>query len=87
MAKRIVPVPMPKAQQLHDAVLLGQFVRAARTGAGLSLEDAAAFCGVGKSTLEKIERATGDVQLSGILAVCSMLGIVITIGAKGEMDG
>lgn len=87
MAKRIVPIPVPSSQQLQDAALLGAFVRAVRTSAGLTIEDAAAFCGVAKSTLEKIERATGDARLSSILAVCSMLGITITIGSKGETDG
>lgn len=87
MAKRIVALPIPPTQKLYDAAHLGRFVRAARTSAGLTIEDGAAFCGVAKSTLEKIERATGDVRLSSILAVCSMLGIIITIGAKGELDG
>ena len=87
MAKRIVPLPLPPSQELHDAALLGAFVRARRTQSGLTIHDAAAFCGVAVKTLQKIEGATGDTRLSSILAVCSMLGISITIGAKGEANG
>jgi transcriptional regulator with XRE-family HTH domain len=84
VAKRIVALPLPPAQPLLDAATLGQFVRARRTQSGLTMHSAAALCGVAVGTLEKIERATGDVRLSSILTVCSMLGITVTIEAKGS---
>lgn len=88
MAKRIVPSPLPSAQELLDAATLGKFVRARRTQSGLTIHDAAAFCGVATGTLEKIERASGDVRLSSILTVCAMLGVTLTIGARGGgVDG
>lgn len=86
MAKMIVPLPIPPSQELRDAVTLGEFVRACRTQAGLTIHDAAAFCGVATGTLEKIERAAGDSKLSSILTVCSMLGISITINASRGTD-
>lgn len=82
MAKRIIPFPLPPPQELRGAEILGQFIRARRTQSGLTLHDAASFCGMATGTLEKLERASGDVRLSSVLTVCAMLGIVITIDAK-----
>lgn len=84
MAKRVVPTPLPPAQELRDPEVLGQFIRARRTQAGLTIHDAASFCGLATGTLEKIERASGDVRLSSILTACSMLGVTITIDVKGK---
>ncbi|HZV81945.1 MAG TPA: helix-turn-helix transcriptional regulator [Geobacteraceae bacterium] len=82
MAKRIVPSTLPPPQELRNAEILGQFIRARRTQSGFTLHEAAGFCGIATGTLEKLERASGDVRLSNVLSVCSMLGIVITIDVK-----
>ena len=82
MSKNLVPLPVPESQQLMDAVTLGKFVRARRTQAGMTIHEAAAFCGVAVGTMGKLETANGDVKLSSILTVCSMLGITITIEAR-----
>jgi hypothetical protein len=34
--------------------------------------------------MTKIERASGDVRLSSVLTVCRMLGITISIEARGN---
>ena len=84
MAKKVVPLPLPPNRELSSAEMLGQFIRARRTQSGLSIHDAAAFCGIAVGTLDKIERATGDARLSSVLAACSMLGITISIDVKGN---
>lgn len=82
MSKTVTPLPVPETQKLIDAATLGRFVRARRTQAGMTIHEAAAFCGVAVGTMSKLETAGGDVKLSSILAVCAMLGITITIEAR-----
>jgi len=79
MAKTVKPLPTPKQEGPLDAEILGKFIRARRTQAGMGIHEAAAFCGVAVDTLTRIERATGDVQLSSILKVCRMLGIALKV--------
>jgi len=82
MSKTVTPLPVPEPQLLIDAATLGKFVRARRTQAGMTIHEAAAFCGVAVGTLGKIETAGGDVKLSSILNICAMLGITISIEAR-----
>ena len=82
MSKTVIPLPVPEPQPLIDAATLGKFVRARRTQAGMTIHEAAAFCGVAVGTMSKLETASGDVKLSSILTVCSMLGINVTIEAR-----
>jgi len=82
MSKPVIPLPVPEPPLLLDAATLGKFVRARRTQAGMTIHEAAAFCGVAVGTMSKLETASGDVKLSSILTVCSMLGINVTIEAR-----
>lgn len=82
MRRVIMRFSVPEAQPLLDAETLGLFVRASRTSTGMGIHEAAAFCGVAVGTMQKIEKASGDVKLSSILTVCKMLGISLTIGSK-----
>jgi transcriptional regulator with XRE-family HTH domain len=84
MSKTVTPVPIPDPQPLRDAETLGRFIRARRTQTGMGIHEAAAFCGVAVGTMTKIERASGDVRLSSVLTVCRMLGITISIEARGN---
>lgn len=84
MSKTIMPIEIPEPQPLSDAKILGRFVRARRSQAGMGIHEAAAFCGVAVGTMTKIERASGDVRLSTVLNVCRMLGITISLEAKGN---
>ena len=77
-----IEFPVPESQPLLDAETLGLFVRASRTSTGMGIHEAAAFCGVAVGTMQKIEKASGDVKLSSILTVCKMLGIPLAIGSK-----
>ncbi len=79
MAKTVKPTEIPAPQPLHTAETLGAFVRASRTQTKMGIHEAAAFCGVAVGTLQKIERANGDVKLSSVLTVCKMLGVSIHI--------
>ena len=49
----------------------------------MGIHEAAAFCGVAVGTMSKIEKASGDVRLSTVLAVCNMMGVRISIEARG----
>jgi transcriptional regulator with XRE-family HTH domain len=82
MSKTVIPLPVPQSQPLTDAATLGKFVRARRTQAGMTMHEAAAFCGVAVGTMSKLETASGDVKLSSILTVCSMLGVTLNIEAR-----
>ena len=79
MAKRVKPLSTPIQQGPLEAKELGEFIRARRTQAGMGIHETAAFCGVAVATLTKIEKALGDVQLSSVLKVCRMLGIVLKV--------
>lgn len=84
MSKTVNPRPVPQSQQLFNAATLAEFVRAQRTQAGMSIHEAAAFCGVAVGTMSKLETVCGDVKLSSILKVCAMLGITLSIDARGR---
>jgi transcriptional regulator with XRE-family HTH domain len=84
MAKKVKSLTTPKQEGPLDAELLGSFVRARRTQAGMGIHETAALCGVAVDTLAKIEKARGDVQLSSVLRVCRMLGITLTVEPWSE---
>ena len=84
MSKTVIPTPLPEPQQLTDPIILGRFIRARRTQSGMGIHEAAAFCGVAVGTMTKLEKASGDVRLSTILVVCKMMGVTISIEARGH---
>lgn len=79
MPKTIKPMPTPTQNEPLDSELLGKFIRARRTQAGMGMHETAAFCGIAVDTLTKIETAKGDVLFSNILKVCNMLGITLKV--------
>ena len=79
MAKQVKSLPTPVQNGTLDAAILGSFIRARRTQAGMGIHEAAAFCGVAVDTLTRIETAKGDVMLSGVFKVCQMLGIKLYV--------
>jgi len=81
MAKRIVKMEIPEAQQMNDAETLAKFIKAARTNNNLTVHDAAAICNVSVSTMTNLENAKADIKLSTVLKVCKMLGITLRIEA------
>ncbi|HEU6455788.1 MAG TPA: helix-turn-helix transcriptional regulator [Roseateles sp.] len=68
------PFPDPL---IRDARAFGQAVRAARTGAGISLEAAAQALGISKATLSDLEGGKGTVALGTALRVARDLGAAV----------
>jgi hypothetical protein len=58
VAKKITPLPLPPSQELRNAEILGQFIRARRTQSGVTLHDAANFCGMPVTSKEMTMKAT-----------------------------
>lgn len=81
MAKKIIKLDIPEPQELRDSKTLGDFIRAARTNSNLTIEDAAALCGVSLKTMANLENAKADIRLSTIFKVCASLGITLRIEA------
>lgn len=86
MAKTIKRTASPSAQSTLTSRLLGQYVRAQRTQLGFRIEDAAAFCGVAKDTLMKLEHGHPKVQLGTALRICHGLGIKLKVMPAKEGD-
>ncbi len=79
MAGKIKARPTPTQDGSMSMKLLGQYVRARRTQAGLRIDDAALLCGVAKDTLSKIENGRDTVQVGSVLQVLQQLGITLKV--------
>lgn len=86
MPKAVKALPTPTPQQSLSQELLGEYVRARRTQLGLTIEDAAAFCGVTKDTLMNLEHGNGRVQLGNALQICKELGIRLHVMSWEDED-
>ena len=75
--KRVVATPLPSDPFVSDARVLGAAVRAARTAAGLTVEDAALIIGVAKQTLSDLEAGKDTVSLGLVLRITRELGIAL----------
>ena len=64
--------------------MLGAAVRAARTGAGMALRDAAAFVGVAKQTLSDLEHGKPSVSLGVALKIAEGLGVTLFVVAAAD---
>jgi XRE family aerobic/anaerobic benzoate catabolism transcriptional regulator len=65
------------ALSAERATALGQHVRTARTGAGLTQEDLAAASNLTVQHLQKVERGTGNPTLATVYALADALGIPV----------
>ncbi|MFG6415178.1 helix-turn-helix domain-containing protein [Roseateles sp. DC23W] len=74
--RKVKPEPFPDPL-IRDAGAFGQAVRAARTGAGISLEAAAQALSISKATLSDLEGGKGTVALGTALRVARDLGAVV----------
>lgn len=77
--KQIKKLDTPNLEQSLTPKLLGQAIKARRTQSNLSLENAAALCGVAKQTLMNIEHGQSHSQFSSVLQICAALGIKLSI--------
>lgn len=73
--KRIVEVPFPSDPHIVDPGVLGQTIRAARTQAGLTIQEAAQSIGVAKQTLSDLEAGKATVTLGLVLKIAKDLGV------------
>ena len=77
--KRIVETVFPNDPQILDAAVLGKAVRACRTQAGLSIQEAALSIGVAKQTLSDLEAGKPTVKLGHALKIANDLGVNIFV--------
>lgn len=63
---------------------VGQIVRAARKGLGLTQPELAAAAGVGLRFLVEVERGKPTVRLDRLLAVLDALGLELQIAPRGR---
>lgn len=75
--KKITPSPAPNPNQPCDAALLGQFIKAARTQQGLTIEQAAALSEVSLGTFVAAENKTSTLKLATVFKILNNLGIHI----------
>lgn len=84
--KRVIPTPFPLDPFVSDARVLGAAVRAARTAAGLTLEDAALSIGVAKQTLSDLEAGKESVGLGLVLRIMRDLGVALFVAPATQRE-
>jgi transcriptional regulator with XRE-family HTH domain len=84
--KNVVATPFPADPWMKDAAGFGSAIRAARTGAGLSLTDAALALGLSKQTLSDLETAKASVGLASALKVAQQLGVAVFAVTADERE-
>jgi transcriptional regulator with XRE-family HTH domain len=84
--RRVVPTPFADDPQVTEPAQFGATIRAARTNAGLTLEDAALLAGVSKQTLSDLENARASVGLTIALKIANQFGIGLFAVAPGQAD-
>jgi len=75
--KRVVAQSFPADPLLRTPPELGTALRAARTSAGLTLEQAALGLGVSKMTLLKLEQGAPTVAIGTALHAAAQLGVAL----------
>lgn len=73
--RKVVPLPFPPSLALRSVAELGEFIRAARTQSGLTLEIAALSIGVSKQTMTNIEKNPGTVGCEIVMRAAQALGV------------
>jgi len=84
--RRVVPTPFPSDPLLKDAATFGAAIRAARTGAGMTLADAAMTLGISKQTLSDLEKANASVGLTIALKVARELGVAVFAAPASDRE-
>jgi len=84
--KKTKPTAFPSDPLVASATVLGAAVRAARTGAGLRLVDAAALLGVAKQTLADLETGKGTIGLGLALKIAEGLGATLFVVPSTERE-
>lgn len=79
MARTVVVTPKPDITKPVDMPLLGAYIRHHRTRLGMTLEDAAALCGVSKQAYNNIELGEKNLNVDTLFRVLNALGIKLRI--------
>src|SRR5258708_13745620 len=77
--KRVVAQTFPTNPSLQTPVDLGTALRAARTTAGLSLDEAALGLGISKKTLLKLEQGAPSVAIGTALHAAAQLRVSLSM--------
>jgi transcriptional regulator with XRE-family HTH domain len=86
MAKKVVShsiAHIDLSKPITTSEQVGEVICARRTSDGITIQDAAALCGVAKDTLLKIENGHDGIKLSSLLRIFSELGIELHLKLKG----
>ncbi|NWO07053.1 UNVERIFIED_ORG: helix-turn-helix protein [Idiomarina abyssalis] len=86
MPKRVKATEAPNVSAIASPELLGQLIKAKRTGMKLKLRDCAALCGVGINTLSRLERGNPNTTLAATFSVLQGLGIQLTAKADASTE-
>ncbi|MCJ8271703.1 MAG: helix-turn-helix domain-containing protein [Psychrosphaera sp.] len=75
MAKRVIATKLPDLDLPVNMQRLGQYVRARRTSVNITIEDAAAICGVSKQALCNVESGLKTVRADTVFKVLEYFGV------------
>jgi transcriptional regulator with XRE-family HTH domain len=75
--KRVIAQTFPTNPSLRTPADLGTALRAARTSAGFSLDEAALGLGISKKTLLKLEQGASSVAIGTALNAAAQLGVAL----------
>lgn len=81
--RKVTAEPFPDPL-VRDAIAFGQAVRAARTGAGISLEAAAEALGLSKATMGDLENGKGTVAIGTAIRVARDLGVALLVAPQAQ---
>jgi len=84
--KRVVAQSFPTNPGLQTPMDLGIALRAARTTAGLSLDEAALGLGISKKTLLKLEQGAPSVAIGTALHAAAQLGVALFMVPAAHRD-
>lgn len=84
--RRVIATRPPGDPVVTDAAAFGAAIRAARTGTGMTLADAALTLGVSKQTLSDLETAKASVGLAIALRVARELGVAVFAVPSNERE-
>jgi transcriptional regulator with XRE-family HTH domain len=84
--KTIRPTAFPADPELVTAADLGTAIRAARTGAGLTLDQAASALGAAKQTLQDLERGRGTVSVGFAIRAARELGVTLFVARSVDKE-
>ena len=86
MAKKVCFTEKPDITAAADIKTIAMFVRYKRTSMGITLEDAAALCGLSKQAYNNIEKGVENSRIDTLFKALSALGIKLKIDETEAED-